>query len=442
MRVSQVYHRFPAWNTSSATPPNTPAPSHLKGMFVCFFFISLFVGVLGQAGPWDAPLSLHPDSTRDLFNAKCLDGSNGGFYFRAATNPESKTKWKFHFMGGGWCNTAGDCAGRANSLLGSSKFWTPWLSDLWSGTAGFYGLMSLNSSDVNPFGDWNMVWLAYCDGTSQTSDRVDPVSYKGRNLYFRGRAILDAHFYELERLYAFQSTATEVIVSGTSAGGASAFFQSSYIKTLLKAPGAIIVNVPDAGWWYDALAFNSNTSHPWVDSLEPSLGPDLWNATLRGALMKCLADPPNNKTVYCFTQPYAYAYLDVPTFVIQSMVDPANLGYCHRMPCNLNGNSNGNCNAGEVQAIQAYATDISQSIAAAQKQFSDRDGRFLTSCSQHEESCRFHDWFNISVGGKTMNTTFSLWYNSRGSCGDECVVVDSPWPGDGSCGSCFLSRYQ
>ena len=70
----------------------------------------------------------------------------------------------------------------------------------------------------NPFGDWNFVWLAYCDGSSQTSDRADPHTLNdGTTLHFRGRALLDAHLHELETQHAFLSTAEEVIISGTSA---------------------------------------------------------------------------------------------------------------------------------------------------------------------------------------------------------------------------------
>jgi hypothetical protein len=99
----------------------------------------------------------------------------------------------------------------------------------------------------NPFGDWNFVWLAYCacptclpvlppppctrrlsdclpparltrshiacivavpsicnttgDGTSQTSDRTEPLLVGDKPVYMRGRAILDAHLYELEKNY-------------------------------------------------------------------------------------------------------------------------------------------------------------------------------------------------------------------------------------------------
>ena len=77
-------------------------------------------------------------------------------------------------MGGGWCKDEAGCVSRSKILLGSSKLWTAQLSQLWAPEyAGFYGLMDAN--ETNPFGDWNFVWPAYCDGTSQTSDRAAPL---------------------------------------------------------------------------------------------------------------------------------------------------------------------------------------------------------------------------------------------------------------------------
>ena len=226
-----------------ANPP-LPIVSSMQILLSTLLMFCLH-GVAGQAS-WDAALHLHINSTRDTFNARCLDGSNGGFYYRASSSSSSSRKWKFHFMGGGWCFSGPDCVGRSKSLLGSSSYWTPTLSALWAPEgAGFYGLMAANDTSINPFGDWNFVWFAYCDGSSQLSDRVDPVVVGSTTLHYRGRALLDAHLFELERLYSFLSTATEVIVSGTSAGGMSAYLQSSYIKTQLRAPGARLVAAPE-----------------------------------------------------------------------------------------------------------------------------------------------------------------------------------------------------
>ena len=362
-------------------------------------------GVAGQAS-WDAALHLHINSTRDTFNARCLDGSNGGFYYRASSSSSSSRKWKFHFMGGGWCFSGPDCVGRSKSLLGSSSYWTPTLSALWAPEgAGFYGLMAANDTSINPFGDWNFVWFAYCDGSSQLSDRVDPVVVGSTTLHYRGRALLDAHLFELERLYSFLSTATEVIISGTSAGGMSAYLQSSYIKTQLRAPGARLVAAPDAGFWWDVPRYGGADSI-WLNNMKAATPATHWNATLRGNAGACLLNPPSSNALLCYTQPHAYAYLDIPTFVVQSVADPANFGICWGLPCSLKGNSPGTCNAQELAAITAFGAWLAGNITAAQSAFVARDGHFLTSCNQHEESCRQFDWWGISVKGHTMNETF------------------------------------
>ena len=275
-----------------------------------------------------------------------------------------------------------------------------------------------------------MVWFAYCDGTSQLSDRVTPLIVEGTPVHLRGRAILDAHLFELERLYGFLSTATEVIVSGTSAGALSAYMHSSYIAT--RVPHARLVAVPDAGWWWDSLAYNSTTSHPFVDMLVPAISPSLWNATLRGSGARCLAEhAPTGDAVRCYTQPHAYAYLDVPTFIVQSKIDTANLAYCRRMPCRLSGDSGtGSCSPQEVASILAFGDAMEASIVTAQAAFGARDGHFLTSCNQHEESCQAADWYGVTIGGATMNSAFGAWY---GGGGPSASRNDGAWPSDSTC---------
>jgi hypothetical protein len=250
----------------------------MAGLLLLIYLAIGPMAVTAQAA-WDARLEMHAPETTARFNAVCLDGSPAGYYVRPASTSAAATKWKFHFCGGGWCTSEEDCynrgyGGSPRPQMGSSTSWPPWLSSLLDPPgAAFYGLMSFNDSAVNPFGEWNFVWLAYCDGSSQLSDRDAPFSFNGSLVHLRGRAILDAHLYELERVHGFLSTATEaseglqymtctldpgrlgltadahvqVVISGTSAGGLSTYLQSSYINTQLRAPGARLVAVPDAG---------------------------------------------------------------------------------------------------------------------------------------------------------------------------------------------------
>ncbi|CAI5962793.1 unnamed protein product [Closterium sp. NIES-65] len=56
------------------------------------------------------------------YNSKCLDGSTPAYYFRAGAGA-GRRKWHVHLPQGGWCFSPLKCRERANSPLGSSRFW-------------------------------------------------------------------------------------------------------------------------------------------------------------------------------------------------------------------------------------------------------------------------------------------------------------------------------
>lgn len=276
---------------------------------------------------------------------------------------------QFHFQGGGWCTSASDCYTRSQTILGSSKTWSPWLSTQWPPEgAAFYGLMDANAT--NPFGDWTFVWVGYCDGSSYVSDADAPIVVNGTNLYMRGRAILDAHLDELEAAFGFTSTvsgglaarslrvagrtqwlhlsrqhmrrmpvdrrpargcvggwtgarllqASEVMISGTSAGGLATYLHTSYIKSRLPAATRVVA-MPDAGFFLSHVSFTTG-AYTWYDTIAGAVQPSLWNATLRGAGARCLADlAPKGLGPRCYFAQYIYPYLtDVDgVFILQSL---------------------------------------------------------------------------------------------------------------------------
>lgn len=128
-----------------------------------------------------------------------------------------------------------------------------------------------------------------------------------------------------------------------------------------------------------------------------SIGPTVWNATLRGSMAACLKDVAKEaegggvtsaspvSTVKCYTQPYAYSYMtDVPTFIVQSYADPANIGFCYKGPCS----DFSKCTPSQLTVVQQYGQALKQNILTAQEKFASRDAHFITSCNQHEETCR------------------------------------------------------
>lgn len=222
--------------------------------------LSLWRFVVSQKSEWDAERVFLTDSISGQFGAYCSDGSKAGYYFRRGTD---ENKWKIHVSGGAWCFSAADCYTRQSGVFGSSNFWPLKLSEFIADTgetAKFYGIMDANDTSINPFGEWNFVWMCYCDGSSFTSNRdySNPIVYNGHKIYLRGKAIFDAILYQLELTYSLLSASTEVLFQGTSAGGMSSTFLGSALKSAFVNPSNVRVTVlPDAGFFLDYVNYNT-----------------------------------------------------------------------------------------------------------------------------------------------------------------------------------------
>jgi serralysin len=98
-----------------------------------------------------------------------------------------------------------------------------------------------------------------------------PLVVNGTALRLRGRALLDAHLATLDARFAFSATATEVLVSGTSAGGLSAHLHAPLFAA--RARRARVRAAPDAGFWWDTPAYGAPARRPWAASTPPSRRP-------------------------------------------------------------------------------------------------------------------------------------------------------------------------
>jgi hypothetical protein len=89
---------------------------------------------------------------------------------------------------------------------------------------------------VNPdFAFFNRVVLYYCDGASFSGDKDEPYVYPKTNqtLYFRGARVLDALLDALIQDHGLNK-ATDVLLSGGSAGGLSTYLHADYVGGYLK----------------------------------------------------------------------------------------------------------------------------------------------------------------------------------------------------------------
>jgi len=356
--------------------------------------------------------------------ASCLDGTLPGFYWRRAA-PGSETRWRIHLRGGGWATSTSEAASRRNSEAGSTSF--KYHTPFFNGTRDAdWGLMS--NSTRNPFSSFHQVFTIYCDGSSYASSLDAPLATAAGDVYFRGLDSLLAMLAELEAAGGLLSRATDVILTGTSAGGMAVYLHADRVRALLPA-AARFAAVPDAGMFADAPDYKGVFS--WRATLQGAFA--LWNATA-GAHAACAAATPRAAAWRCIVPQYAYAASTSRFFIVQSQYDTAQLSIVFKLPCSF---AAGTCSPAEAAAVAEYARELGDNVTAARAAFGARDGAFLTSCAQHEETCTDYDFGGgdepgITIGAQNGLTTLAKWMAGEGTAADW-ARRDGPFPGDATC---------
>jgi len=252
----------------------------------------------------------------------------------------------------------------------------------------------------------------------------------GKNIYFRGRTVLDATLDALLPLGL--ATATEVILKGCSAGGLATLLHLDYVAARLRAanPGVRVVGLPDAGFFMDHDAYSGVPSYTplyqWVAAAQ--------NVTAVGSVNDaCLAaHTPSNDTWRCFMAQYTLPHISTPLFMTQDLDDSWQMTNILQLPCKPY--TPGSCNAAEVAALAAYRTTMLAALAPLLG--SRTDGGFLSTCVQHCHVNIDACYTRSLVQGQNVQDTFLSWYTGTG--GLKPLVVDGVY---GSNPTCFCTPY-
>lgn len=106
------------------------------------------------------------------------------------------------------------------------------------------GLLSTLKQNNPVFYDWTKVFVIYCDGSEYTGSRKQPISYKDKQLYFRGYNNILEQFYFLDQKFDFYNGNT-IVLTGVSAGGIGTYFYSNYLVQNTKT--SKVYAIPDSG---------------------------------------------------------------------------------------------------------------------------------------------------------------------------------------------------
>jgi len=346
--------------------------------------------------------------------AVCLDGTPGLYYLQEGSG-DGANKWYIHHEGGGWCESMDDCLGRSKGGLGSTK------GD--SETADLGGGYFSTDANQNPMmSNWNHVKMRYCDGGSFSGNNEAVSVYKNTSLHWRGKRIREAIAQDLFENRGLKQ-ATDLVVSGCSAGGLATFLHTDQWCDALKAfnPSAKCVGLPDSGFFLDyqdpqvtcqprrSLANTNNGNYhcglKWTFTIQ--------NAT-SGINKDCVANHAGEEWKCMFAE-HSSEHIHSPVFAMQSQYDAWQTGHVQ-----------GNGGAAKTQEL---GYNITTSIQATLMKSNYESGAFLDSCHHHCGS-----WNSIRIDGDLISGAFQKWYNGVGTPGSKKLWnQNQPYPCDACC---------
>eukprot|EP01084_Bolivina_argentea_P206409 352430_1 len=339
--------------------------------------------------------------------AACLDGSPPVMYWRAGSG-DGVNKFHVFFEGGGAC--VGDATGldepcfdscehRAGTDLGSSKGYP---------TKSNYdnGYMS-TSKTTNPLAyNWNTVYIKYCDGGAHGGDNSTTVKAGKYELHFRGRRNMKAVFAELIKTYKFGS-ATDVLVSGCSAGGVAVYEHALYILQNYVPKTANYLSMPDSGFFLEVQDRGKFiTANKWIYenmNTTASMNPDC---------LKAHADDP----FQCNFAQNTVQYIDAPMFALQARFD------AWQTTCILE-----SANAAKINEYGSNFTTVFMNSYLNGGAYHAKHGAFLDSCHHH---CG--EWNDMHVDGMDQSQAELQFYSKHAAADKHLWFQNSTYP----CASC------
>ncbi len=240
--------------------------------------------------------------------ALCNDGSAAMFYFRPGVE-RFKDKWVIHLEGGGACRDEASCLARALE--------DPGLTSSVNSKASIkdFGIFSTSKATNTDFYGWNHVKLMYCSSDGWVGDSEQTLG--GETWYFNGKNIVEAALEDLMNPNVIQTAnltqATEVVFSGSSAGGGGAVNNLDKVAGML--PWARVVGFIDSSWNVD------------IDPYLPVGGPtEAEVVAFQNRLLdeSCLSDFPGEPE-RCVAWETMFPYIETPAFIFINQKDNVKL---------------------------------------------------------------------------------------------------------------------
>lgn len=373
----------------------------------------LLAGVFAESHDSTLQLILFNNSYVHDTGARCLDGTNAGYYFRPNKSTKNPNAWVFYLQGGGLCVEPIDCYKRKKSGLGSSSYWGQTVNQP-------NGVLS-NDPNLNPFYDFNHVYIRYCSGDTHTGTDGNGTSLLG--FTFAGHLILEAVVRHLKATTEIAS-APQMLISGGSAGGIGVFnnldwFASQFPKTKVKG-------LPEAGYFFSP---NIVLYEEWILGINTPYGKiaadylSTWFNSYHDP--DCVNAYPDNPK-WCWLAGLVYPHVQTEMLIANNIFDSSQLQFVGWI-------NDGGTNSKGFQAWfgNDVVTSISAQVAAPNKT---KDGYWLPGCYDHTGNLCMgsqtkvqgyifkqivEDWY-FEINKLPHRLVDECWVSGKGPCNTVC----------------------
>uniref|UniRef100_A0A7S3YDJ4 Pectin acetylesterase n=1 Tax=Lotharella globosa TaxID=91324 RepID=A0A7S3YDJ4_9EUKA len=342
----------------------------------------------------------------DIFsstNPRCLDGSAAKFYYEPAPLGSTTTQWVIFFEGGGFCATFSDCVDRSTISLGSST--------QLDSTLTVRGVLDSDATFNPIFSQFHRVYVPYCDGFFMSGDQPDQVfeevDGQQKGLWFRGHGILNGILDTLLREYGL-GNATQVLLSGESAGAMTVYFNGEYIKSRLPQ-NAVVKASPISGFFLTRTQLDGqNELRDGVIAADPL---HLASPLKNNSCNNFVADPRE-----CLLPNETYAHYSLPIFVINSALDAFSLGF-HTAgqdfgECANPDNEFQTCNANQVATYNRWRDNFVEDISRSQTSTAPGNGMFIHTCFEHSEARDREGFTSWSLNSTRLVVALGNWFTA------------------------------
>ena len=410
----------------------SPPLKNRKMIMIISVFCFLIIATFSHSDIHDTPnigQSVFLTKAANTSGARCLDGSPGLYYIsnESETITIERNKYFIYFQGGGWCSGYTEAQG-----IGFDSCFDRRNSGEMGSTLNDATIMNMNQTFgmdrnriKNPtFWNWTHVYVRYCDGGSFSGNRNDAILIENQKMYFRGKRIIDALIDSLNENNQLLSKATDIVISGGSAGGLTIVLHSNYIvqniniidipKETAKKMNVSNINIAalvNVGYFikynghYPTIS-NYSVGMQWIfNNINASAS--IVSAYDSGLQLSETRLNSDNATTDCdasssdcmFAQNIA-GHIDIPVFIFNSQYDAWQIN-------NILGNAN---NATLINQFGQNFTRILK-VHYLDENTSGNFAAYINSCCYHDGDTNRY-WYGLNINNQTPAEAFDQFYRS------------------------------